>query len=224
MRVKVLGVTFSRRRRGPFWIHRWPLRFGPGAREWGQAVGRGSARAVDRNNVLGRPPPRPQAAAKSSLPRRQARHCGGAKRAVRAINPAGEVVETGDVWWWQSEEGRPIAEVRAVCRRNALSEVAANSEKHEVHIAALEAAAAYAWAMHESGRHVPGTQVPERIQTILNWAQIHPDSSVIAKVHLLWEQVLMHERASWERLSASLLESWADPACLRSTRLRVLSR
>ncbi len=56
---------------------------------------------------------------------------------MRTINPAGEVVETKDVWWWQSEEGRLIAEVRAVCRRNALSEVAANSEKHEVHIAAL---------------------------------------------------------------------------------------
>lgn len=116
---------------------------------------------------------------------------------MRAIDPAGNVTETPDVWWWQLPDNAPPSAVRMICARNALTEVASRSRAATVRVAIVDVLATYAIAMDRHER-APWHHGEIRLQTLLDWALVHPDRDLQNVATGLWREVLNHHRAEWE--------------------------
>lgn len=126
-------------------------------------------------------------------------------------NPAGNPGDADQIWWWQVPRNAPLAAVRMVCGRNALSAVARASSWQHVRLAVVDVLSVYALAVPAEdkprSRHRHGT----RIQALLDWAQIHPSHEVQNAVSILWREVLAQHRAEWEAEMQRLLDRWRNP-------------
>ncbi|MBR0666388.1 hypothetical protein GXW71_18655 [Roseomonas hellenica] len=132
-------------------------------------------------------------------------------RAMREIGPDGNIVEAAPVWWWQLPDGALQSELRMVCARNALTVIAAGSRAPTVRVAIVDVLAAYALAMDRqplARRH----RGQIRLQTLLDWALVHPDRDLQKVAADLWREVLKHHRPEWEAEARRLMANWNDPA------------
>lgn len=130
---------------------------------------------------------------------------------MRSIDPAGKTVEETLVWWWQLPEGAPLAEVRMICARNALSEIASASKVGAVRLAVVDLLATYALAADEDERQ-PCQHGLLRMQTLLDWALPYPDRGVQEAADDLWREVLTQHRAEWVAETQRLMDRWNDPS------------
>lgn len=137
-------------------------------------------------------------------------------------NPAANPGDADQVWWWQVPHNAPQAAVRMVCGRNALSAVARASSWRHVRLAVVDVLSAYAMAASAEDKPRPRSRRGTRIQTLLDWAQIHPSREVQNAVSILWREVLAQHRVEWETEVQRLLDRWRNPISpLRDRRRRV---
>lgn len=132
---------------------------------------------------------------------------------MRAIDRAGNIVEVPYLWWWQLPDDAPPAAVRMICASNALTEVASRSRAPMVRMAIVEVLAAYALAIDEEER-APRHHGQIRLQTLLDWALVHPDRDVQNVAAGLWREVLNHHRAEWEAGTQRLAAKWNNTSSL----------
>lgn len=129
---------------------------------------------------------------------------------MRALDPTGQIVETDQVWWWQLPDVATQAEVRMICSRNALSEVASASKQPEVRLAIVDLLSHYAMAVSDDDAE-PRHSGELQIQCLLDWSLVHPDPDVQEAADALWREVLEHHRRDWEMQTRRLVDRWNDP-------------